>query len=980
MRRGGATLLFVAVVASCSRSEGRDSEVAQASSVRTLPLAAAADSLLIPGREAYSQHDYGEARRLWLQSLRIAQARREPRAEAELFTWLGLASWRLGELDSARVWQNRAIELRRALPPPNDLWRSYNALGLLELSESRNDSAAAHFERALEYATAESSAEGVAKATGNAALAYGNLGDLRRARAGHRAMRNAGRRLEDTRVEANGLANEAMIDTWEGDPEAAMTRLDTARKLYGSIRDAVGQQNALGQLATAHELAGNYGAAFALLDTALTIARRHSLTQNVIEVQRILGGIHLKLGDGMRAVRYFDEAESLARKSGIDADLASVLRGSASASVKLGNIPRAQRKLSEAARLHRDADEPLEEIDDLLLLAEVDQRRGDRVAALRRLRSADSIAKNTRLSVASAAVALTAASLADARGDWRAVLRELAVVRRGDASQSAAVLAAADARAARAFLRLDATDSAILAGKRAVRAVEQSRSGIAGTAITSAYVADRADVYGDYIVALLRSGRGEEAFSVADRARSRALLEHLAAVRMRRKSATVPRELVESEAVLRRIDALTEALARSPRPSAARGTAVNSDGSLELDAARAEYERLVIRASQRNATAAAVLGAPGATVKEVQRALMPREALIEFFLGSDTLYTFVVRGDGLRIVRTAVSPAVLGQRVRLLKDLWGSPRSDWKIGLTVSEALHRELIAPVARAGLLSNVETIVIIPHGIVAQVPFAALLDKASQRFLVQEVRLVQSPSSAAFAALRVRSTPRSLSSVRGEAFAPFTRQLPGTGQEAVAFARSAARRFARLDGRASEAALRTALEEGAVVHVATHGILNVRNPMFSRVELSRSTSRELMSKWENDGRLEVRELLGMSIRSPLVFLSGCETGGADDWSDSGFRTTGDLALSQALLSAGALNVISALWRIDDAGAAAFAAEFYRGLRTLGVAEALTTAQRSLAFGSRFGNPYYWAGYVLTGEGRLSGAPQGPTVAAVQ
>jgi CHAT domain-containing protein len=148
--------------------------------------------------------------------------------------------------------------------------------------------------------------------------------------------------------------------------------------------------------------------------------------------------------------------------------------------------------------------------------------------------------------------------------------------------------------------------------------------------------------------------------------------------------------------------------------------------------------------------------------------------------------------------------------------------------------------------------------------------------------------------------------------------------------------------------------------------HGALNARNPMFSRLELARPPA----PRPGDDGRLEVHELLTMQVRSALVFLSGCETGAAQEWTDDPVRGAGSLTLAQAVLAAGATDVISTLWRIDDVGAAAFADRFYRSLQRMPAAEALAAAQRETAADPRHASPYYWAGYVLAGDGRLGGA----------
>ena len=172
-----------------------------------------------------------------------------------------------------------------------------------------------------------------------------------------------------------------------------------------------------------------------------------------------------------------------------------------------------------------------------------------------------------------------------------------------------------------------------------------------------------------------------------------------------------------------------------------------------------------------------------------------------------------------------------------------------------------------------------------------------------------------------------------------------------------------------------MRRALAGTGVVHVATHGLFNARNPMFSRLEVARPG----VSTADNDGRLEVHEILGLTIRSPLVFLSGCETGAGQEWGDDPVHGTGDLTLAQAVLAAGAPNVIMTLWRIDDAGAAEFAGRFYRRLQSSSVAAALASAQRETAADSRYGSPYYWAGYTLSGNGERPVSPQVVTPASV-
>jgi CHAT domain-containing protein len=150
-----------------------------------------------------------------------------------------------------------------------------------------------------------------------------------------------------------------------------------------------------------------------------------------------------------------------------------------------------------------------------------------------------------------------------------------------------------------------------------------------------------------------------------------------------------------------------------------------------------------------------------------------------------------------------------------------------------------------------------------------------------------------------------------------------------------------------------------------LATHADMNPTHPLFSWIRLAPDGRGS-----ENDGRLEVHEILRVPVRSRLVFLSGCETalgaGGV-----SSFAAGDDYAtLARAFLYAGAGGVIATLWRVEDQGAAALAERFYQELRTAEAAEALARAQRALLLNPEYRAPYYWGGYVLSGE--MEGAAQ--------
>ena len=239
-----------------------------------------------------------------------------------------------------------------------------------------------------------------------------------------------------------------------------------------------------------------------------------------------------------------------------------------------------------------------------------------------------------------------------------------------------------------------------------------------------------------------------------------------------------------------------------------------------------------------------------------------------------------------------------------------------------------------------------------------------------MAETLAVMYAPTAAAFHALRNdRSARADARSARMVAFAPFPEALPASRDEAQSVAGALPRASARVGTSATEAELRRALQAGFMVHVASHALMNPRNPLFSRIELAGNSA----GPAKDNGRLEVHELLDLHFDSNLVFLSGCETALGSAWSTQ-FETGEDFTTTaQALLYAGARNVVATLWRIDDVGGAEFAKRFYAALERGAAPEAIAEAQRAMIADPRYRNPYFWAAYEVTGSGIISDGAKG-------
>jgi CHAT domain-containing protein len=544
--------------------------------------------------------------------------------------------------------------------------------------------------------------------------------------------------------------------------------------------------------------------------------------------------------------------------------------------------------------------------------------------------------------------------------------------------------------AARAYATLGQLDSAAVEGLASVSALERVRGGLASGDLRASFVSASAQVYSDAVLILLQLDRADEAFAVADAARSRELLQRLSAVRPPPGGAGEPGTITDpaiaalglgaAERLLTRIDALLAQLrdldSVLPPERGAGAEATAGDITARISRLRDEYESVLVRTARLDQRSAALLGGVRTDQTHVRAALGDDEAVLHYTMTPDGLIIFVARADRIVSLEVPVRPEDLASRIRLLRELWGSRDGVPERGLPAAQGLHDLLIAPVALAGLMDGAEHLIIVPHGVLEQLPFAALHDRTTERFLVEDHVIAYAPSAGAIPALRAVRDGAPLDVAAVQSFAPFPVQLPGTRAEADMVRGAGPDGRVHLGPRATEAQLRRALAGNGVVHVASHGTLNARNPMFSRIELARGSGASA-----DDGRLEVHEVLGLRVNSPLVVLSGCETALAEEWTGNALRPAGIATLAQAFLQAGAGAVMATLWRIDDQGSAELVSRFYRLAASRTVADALAGAQREMIQDpdARYASPYYWAGFVLSGDGHALGAPQTTVTASV-
>lgn len=876
-------------------------------------------------------------------------------------TWMGNAARALGQYDVARSEGEEALRRKLAAGLTQQLFRSYSSLGLIAWQEGRLREALELHRNSQLAALEVGDSLGAATAAGNMGLVWWEQGELELAREGMERMWRGGEAAGDVLVQANASTNLGGLDRALGDLQTAVSTLTEALVLQRSINQADGIQNTLAQLGSAYAALGEMGRAHAYYDSALSVSREFGLLGEEAYNKEVLAELYHLIGDERRALQFYEELIVTNRELGRDLELGVDLRARSELLASLGELGGARLGVLEALELHEQIGASVEAISDRLVLAGVLSLLGEYEAARAELDRAAERAREVGIPHLNLEVALARARVAELSGDHGSVLSglegSLEFIPQGDYGMSWQVYAAR----ASAYRELGFPDSAVVAGREAVASVERVRRGFGSGVLQATYVDARLETYGELVEAYLELGQVSRAFEVADATKARSLGSGLQVLASAHRDPAGPSgaqasgDWAEAERLLRRIDDIIQ---RSRLPWN-QIPEIQEDLKRGLASARSSYEDLLIRVSESGGVGVALLGGSGVDISEVQRSLAPNEALVQYFLTPARLVVFVLRGDSIAVASSEIDREALMAQVRVARGLVDEPGR--AAGSIVFERLYEVVMGPAMGTGLIEGATRLTIVPHGVLTYLPFAALRNSESLVYLVQDYELAFLPSAAPLPLLRATGIDRERTKSRDiVAFAPFPRELPASEDE-VRVATKGRRGRAVVGARATERNVREALTTAGTVHLATHGILNAQNPLFSRIELA--PGREGSS---DDGRLEVHELLGLDINAQLIVLSGCDTGSGAGWNTAFDQGEDYTTLAQAFLIAGASNVLATLWPIADGSAAEFADRFYRTLPGTNPVTALAVAQREMIASGTLSDPFHWAPYRITGSGR--------------
>ena len=547
--------------------------------------------------------------------------------------------------------------------------------------------------------------------------------------------------------------------------------------------------------------------------------------------------------------------------------------------------------------------------------------------------------------------------------------------------------------------------------RQSIETTEKVRRVPTSSDLTAAFSATIHDRYQNYIECLMLKDRarpaqgfGVRAFETSELARARSLADMLRATQTN-LLAGLDRQLAEREKFLRQSLRVKEDYKIALLGKAYKKEELEAlDG--ELTRLENEYQQITEIIRQRYPAYEQVNRPTATDLRQIQEHVIAdnETVLLEYSLGEERSFVWAVTRNNFFSTELPAKKAINepAQKVYELLAVPPSEETEKKLGEAARE-LSQMILSPLA-AELKKR--RIIVVADGILNYIPFQSLpMPSANSEQMVAEHEVINAPSASVLEQLRQESAQRQpservLAAFGDPVFASnyAQRKDPTANAEVVvaqnqvwqhalrdieikgdSFDRStiqplfyAKRELANLRDVAGSATLvatgfdasRESLESAnltkyAILHFATHGILDPKHPENSGLFLS-MVDRD--GKAQN-GFFSLQDIYGLHAPVELVVLSACRTGLGKE-----VRGEGLIGLTRGFMYAGASSVVASLWKVDDEATAELMKRFYANMlqRAMTPAAALRAAQNSIRQEPQWHSPYYWAAFTLQGDYR--------------
>ncbi|MCP4548030.1 MAG: tetratricopeptide repeat protein [bacterium] len=875
------------------------------------------------GNVYYLMGQYATAIEYSEQALTIARDIGNRNTEGNVLDHLGNAYSAMGQYATAIEYHEQALTIARDIGDRNTEGSALGNLGSVYSAMGQYATAIEYYEQTLDIVRNIGSryAEGVS--LNNLGSVYFLMGQYATAIEYHEQALTITRDIGDRNTEGGILGNLGDVYSFMGQYTMAIEYHEQAMNIARDIGARNAEGGALGRLGSTYIELGQYTTAIGYLEQALDIARDISDRQGEGSNLGNLGNVYFLMGQYTTTIEYCEHGLTIARDIGDRNNEGRALGSLGNAYFSMGQYTTTIEHSGQALDIARDI--------------------GDRNAEGRALGSLGSGyllmgQYTTTIEYYEQSLGI-ARDISDRNAEGR-VLSGLGII----------------------YSFLEQYSMAIEYLEQAIAVIETMRGELRVEEFKISFAAKYIFPYHGIIPLLVEMERPADAFHYAQRAKARAFLDQLGNARVAPRTGADPELVAQEQDLVDQISALQRAISQG-------GDVDYAALAAQLESLQTAYNQVLIDLKRSNPAYASLVSIDPLSIDEIRATVLDeRTSLIAYFVTGEKSIAFVLDQETLVAVSLPISRTRLAAQVERFHGLinvepHGGP-TQARERTELAQDLHRSLIAPV-----LPHVEhaRLIVIPHDVLHTLPFAALLDQG-QHPLAARFTLSTAPSISSLAPeiLNRNENGGQLLALGNPSTA--ASPLPHAEAEAIAVAGLYPRSTLFTGAQASEAALRGNVEGADVIHLATHGTLDPVNPLFSTLLLAGEETDAA-----NDGQLQVREVFDLDLSDAnLVVLSACETA-------LGEQSQGDelVGLSRAFMYAGTPVVVASLWPVEDAATGALMLAFHRRVQDgQGAAAALAQAQAEIRDQDAWAAPYYWAGFVVIGDGGSQAARSLPTV----
>jgi len=361
----------------------------------------------------------------------------------------------------------------------------------------------------------------------------------------------------------------------------------------------------------------------------------------------------------------------------------------------------------------------------------------------------------------------------------------------------------------------------------------------------------------------------------------------------------------------------------------------------------------------------------------IQNLLTRQEVLLEYFPSDTTLCVMAVTRESVEIFTSRITSEFWSEVKMFLKMIRLAETGDWN---KRSKALSSLLLGRVSMK-FKGKTKAIIIAHNGlhgfpfeVLASPVLASCSEVCKAQYFIEDREIVYNSSLTQWLNLRIRSKigGKIKTPVNGPAFAGFS---PGFKyneciqdlDDAVTEISTIGQMFNEkgkvpllmMNENSNEGNFKSIARTSHILHIATHTFSSDENPEMNGLLFYEFVSQGITSD-KNDGLLAVREICELHIPADLIVLNSCSS--ANIRSRIGLNW---FSCADCFIKAGARNVISTLWNINDRFAEQFMVDFYRYfLSGMTYSKALQQVKVKMINEKSTSLPFNWAAYVIMGE----------------